>query len=75
MPMLNNKMRFQCHLFVGRMPEPVRQTKLLKDGEQAFFGELPCATLFSQMMLVFGERGRRGRGCGERRGSDVSQLL
>lgn len=30
---LNNKPLFICYLFVGWMPEPTRQTKLLKDGE------------------------------------------
>lgn len=27
------KLLFVCHLFVGQMPEPMRETKLLKDGE------------------------------------------
>lgn len=30
---LNNKLLSICYLFVGWMPEPTRQTKLLKDGK------------------------------------------
>lgn len=33
MLMLNKKLLFTCSLLVGGLPEPMRQTKLLKDGE------------------------------------------
>lgn len=35
---LDNKPSFGCFLFVGRMPEPTGQTKLLKDGEHFWDG-------------------------------------